>query len=109
LLYNILEILTDQEEEITMATKTIPIRGHGQITIPKMLRERYQLEEGDLLELEERDEGILLKPRKLIDPTQTWFWTPEWQNREREADEDIKAGRVKQFDRLEDLFEDLRS
>lgn len=23
-----------------------------------------------------------------------WFWTPEWQERERRADEDIKAGRV---------------
>lgn len=25
---------------------------------------------------------------------QRWFWTPEWQAREREADEDILAGRV---------------
>lgn len=92
-----------------MATKMIPIRGHGQITIPKRLRDRYNLEEGDLFELEESDDGILLKPRKVIDPTQAWFWTPEWQAREREADEDIRAGRVKRFDRLEDLLEDLRS
>lgn len=28
------------------------------------------------------------------DPDQAWFWTPEWQAKEREADEDIKAGRV---------------
>lgn len=92
-----------------MATKVIHIRGHGQITLPKRLREQYHLEEGDLLELEERDDGILLKPRKLIDPTQAWFWTPEWQAKEKEADEDIQAGRVKRFDRVEDLLEDLRS
>ena len=92
-----------------MATKMISIRGHGQTTLPKRLRERCHLEEGDLLELEECEEGILLKPRKVIDPAQAWFWTPEWQAREREADEDIRAGRVKRFDRLENLFEDLRS
>jgi len=92
-----------------MATKTIPIRGHGQITIPKRVRERYNLEEGDLLEYEEWEEGILLKPRKLIDPTQAWFWTPEWQRCEREADEDIEAGRVKRFDDVEELLEDLRA
>lgn len=29
-----------------------------------------------------------------IDPEQAWFWTREWQEREREADEDLAAGRV---------------
>jgi len=92
-----------------MAAKTIPIRGHGQITIPKRLRERYNLEEGDLLEYEEREGEILLKPRKLIDPSQAWFWTPEWQKREREADEDIEAGRVKRSASVEELIEELRA
>jgi hypothetical protein len=32
------------------------------------------------------------------DPEQAWFWTPEWQAKEREADEDIAAGRVEHFD-----------
>jgi hypothetical protein len=27
-----------------------------------------------------------------IDPEQAWFWTREWQQREREADEDLAAG-----------------
>jgi hypothetical protein len=29
-----------------------------------------------------------------IDPDQSWFWTDEWQAREREADEDLAAGRT---------------
>jgi AbrB family looped-hinge helix DNA binding protein len=53
-----------------MATKTVQIRGHGQITIPKRIRERFNLEEGDILVIEEREDGILMKPRKLLDPTQ---------------------------------------
>ena len=28
-----------------------------------------------------------------IDPTQAWFWTREWQTKEREADDDLAAGR----------------
>ena len=52
-----------------MATKTIQIRGHGQITIPKRIRELFNLEDGDVLVIEEREDGILMKPRKLLDPT----------------------------------------
>jgi hypothetical protein len=41
---------------------------------------------------------VLMKVRgqlelREIDPQQAWFWTPEWQEGEREADEDIAAGR----------------
>jgi len=33
-------------------------------------------------------------PKKLIDADQAWFWTRDWQTGEREAEEDIRAGRV---------------
>lgn len=65
-----------------------------QISIPKEVRERLRLQEGDLIELEERDGQIVLIPKKLIDADQAWFWTREWQEGEREAEEDIRAGRV---------------
>jgi len=77
-----------------MAAKSVQIRGHGQITIPKRIRELFSLEEGDVLVIEEREDSIVMKPRKLIDPTQAWFWTEEWQEKERQADEDTKTGRV---------------
>jgi hypothetical protein len=32
-----------------------------------------------------------------IPADQRWFWTPEWQAKEREADADRAAGRVKTF------------
>lgn len=39
--------------------------------------------------------GVLLRGivKGPIDPDQAWFWTPEWQAGEREADADIAAGR----------------
>jgi len=38
---------------------------------------------------------------------QAFFWTDEWQAGEREADEDITAGRVETFDTMDDLIDDL--
>jgi len=46
-------------------------------------------------------------PKKLVDKSQAYFWTRRWQEGEREADEDIKAGRVKTFDSVDELIKDL--
>ena len=45
----------------------------------------------------------------LIDEDQAWWWTEEWQKKEREAEKDIKRGRVKRFAKVEDLIKDLHS
>ena len=45
--------------------------------------------------------------KKAIDPSQAWFWTKEWQAAERQADEDIKAGRYTTYDSADDLIVDL--
>ncbi|HEU5143511.1 MAG TPA: hypothetical protein VFU04_10200 [Solirubrobacterales bacterium] len=39
-----------------------------------------------------------------IDSEQAWFWTREWQQREREADKDLAVGRVTRFDNDEDFL-----
>lgn len=33
-----------------------------------------------------------------IDPEQAWFWTREWQAKERESDEDLAADRVTRYE-----------
>jgi hypothetical protein len=48
-----------------------------------------------------------MSAKKLVDKSQAYFWTKEWQEAEKEAGKDIKAGRVKAFDTAEELFEDL--
>jgi hypothetical protein len=40
---------------------------------------------------------------------QSWFWTGEWQERYREAKEDLAEGRFKEFEDVEDLIRELRS
>jgi len=85
------------------------MRKNGQVTLPASIRRKARLEEGDIFEVQMRDDEIILRPQKLIDASQAWFWTEEWQKGEREADEDIKAGRVKRFATVDELIADLES
>ena len=40
---------------------------HGQITIPKELREALGIEEGDLLEVELKKSQMIIKPKAVVD------------------------------------------
>lgn len=50
-----------------------------------------------------------LVPPALIPNDQAWFWTERWQAMEREADEDIAAGRVSPAMDVDEFIESLRS
>jgi len=80
---------------------------HGQITLPASVRKELGVEEGDLVEIEVVDDRAVLMPKKLVDKSQAYFWTKRWQEAEREANEDIKAGRVKTFASGDELVKDL--
>ena len=82
----------------------------GQITLPKEIRIKTNIQPGDFVEVELDKEGhIVLTPKKLVDASQAWFWTERWQEGERKADEDIKAGRVKRFKSVDDAVKYLES
>ena len=66
------------------------ISSQGQIRIPKKIMESLGIEKGDYLAMHIENREILLKPRKLIDPSQGWHWTKEWQKKEAEADKEIE-------------------
>ena len=82
---------------------------NGQVTLPAQMRRAVNIEEGDYIEVTAQGDSLILTPKKLIDKSQAYFWTEEWQKGEREADEDIKAGRVKRFATVEELIADLNS
>ena len=80
-----------------------------QITIHKGAFEQLGLAPGDLLEVQVAPDGLLLVPQKLIPRDQAWFWTEDWQVREREAAAAISSGEISEpFDTGEDLAKHLR-
>jgi AbrB family looped-hinge helix DNA binding protein len=70
------------------------ISPQGQIRIPKKLMESLGIGEGDYIELDLENGQIALKPRKLIDPSQGWYWTKEWQKEEAVVDEQVEKREV---------------
>lgn len=84
------------------------LRKKGQLTLPREVVEKAHLREGDLLEVELDPSGVIvLRPKKVIDASQTWFWTPTWQAGEREASEEIDDGRVRVFTSDEEFLASL--
>lgn len=79
----------------------------GQVTLPAALRQAANIEIGDYLEVSLVDDHLVLSPKQLIDKSQTYFWSASWQEGEREADDDLRTGRVQSFETVDDLFAEL--
>ena len=75
----------------------VQVRKKSQVTLPQSVRQELGIEEGDFLDIQVRSGEIVLKVKKLVDKEQAWFWTNRWQQGEKEAEEDIRAGRVHNF------------
>lgn len=102
-------IVRQVESETVRKGHVTKVRAKGQVTIPADIRQAARLEEGDPVEVEIVDDGILLRPMKVIDASQAWFWTPEWQAGEREADADLAAGRFDRYESDEEFLAALRA
>ena len=85
----------------------IKVTRGGQVTIPAALRRAAGIEVGDYLEVQVVDDRLVLSPKQVIDKSQAYFWTEAWQAGEREAQDDLAAGRVARFKTLEALIADL--
>jgi len=85
----------------------IRLRPKGQLTLPGSVRRLAHLHEGDVLEVSVEEEGIVLRPKKLVDADQAWFWTDAWQRGERQASQDIREGRVSPAQGADDFLDSL--
>src|SRR4030042_162651 len=87
----------------------VQLRKKAQLTLPQSVREKLDIEEGDFMDVQVRNGEIVLRVKKLVDKEQAWFWTERWQRGEKEAEEDIRAGRVEHFDNAEQAIASLHS
>ena len=87
----------------------LTLQSRGVLALPPELRKRYQLDRpGAQVEVTEREDGVLeLRPQVAVPASQAWFWTQEWQDRERAADADLAAGRVVVTDDAESFLAEL--
>jgi bifunctional DNA-binding transcriptional regulator/antitoxin component of YhaV-PrlF toxin-antitoxin module len=85
------------------------IQGRGTVALPAERRRKYRLDEpGAQLEVVERPDGVIeLRPTLPVPVDEMWFWSPGHQAAEREAEDDLAAGRFRTFDDEESLLADL--
>ena len=82
-----------------------------QIAIPKHIMAALNLQPGDEIDIKIENGTAFLVPVATIKVPrdQAWFWTKEWQAKEREANADIAAGKFRDFESLDALMKDLQS
>lgn len=90
-------------------TKNVKLTTNQTVRIPSEIIREMGLERDCNFEVKATDDGIMLIPLVQIPKSQEYYWTKEWQEKEREVDEEVKAGREKIFDNVDDLIEDLLS
>ncbi|MFD3705186.1 AbrB/MazE/SpoVT family DNA-binding domain-containing protein [Nocardia sp. NPDC058658] len=70
------------------------IRGsRHQVTLPQEIRAVLHVREDDELEFTVSEAGdVTVRGYRSIPVDQAWFFTPEWQRKEQEADQELAAG-----------------
>ena len=90
--------------------ETMKITRNGAVTLPAKFRKLLGLKVGDHVKAELENNRIVIKPVKIIDAEDAFFYTRDWQKGEAEADRDIAEGRVSEpvssSDELIDELED---
>lgn len=83
----------------------VAVQKRGTIALPPELRARFGLDQpGAQLEIVERDGEIVLRPHLPVPTEEAWFWTADWQTRERAVDAHVHAGETTTFADAEALL-----
>lgn len=93
----------------TMLEEAVQVGANHQVTIPRRISKALRLRKGDHLLMRLSGDRVEMVPVSLIPKEQLWFWTAEWQAKERQVDEALASGRYKQADSADELFRQLKS
>lgn len=85
----------------------VNVMNKGMVTLPKRIRDMLQIKPGDVVDVEVKDNEVVLRPVKVIPKEQEYFWTKKVQERIKRSEEDIEKGKYKDFDKAEDLLKGL--
>ncbi|HOC53278.1 MAG TPA: AbrB/MazE/SpoVT family DNA-binding domain-containing protein [Caldisericia bacterium] len=84
----------------------IKVKEKAQVTIPKAVCKALGIKKGDYLEVKIERNKIVFTPKVLVDKSVEL--SNEGKKMLNEALEDLKKGKVKKFDNVEKMIEDLK-
>jgi len=85
----------------------VDLKQKSQVTIPKGFVKRLNLKVGDKLEVEEEGGKLVITPVVVVPKDQAWFYSPEWQEREREVERQKEEGKIHKASNKQELFKKL--
>lgn len=85
----------------------INLKQNSQVTIPKEIVKKLKLKIGDSLSIVLENDEIKLKPVLVIDRSQSWYWSREWQEKIKEADIQLAEGKANYAADVNDLLKQL--
>jgi bifunctional DNA-binding transcriptional regulator/antitoxin component of YhaV-PrlF toxin-antitoxin module len=93
-----------------VATSVAKIGTKHQVVIPQIFFNDLRWGVGDYVEVKKEGNKLVLEAQQLIPKDQAWFWTKEWQEKEKQADIDFETGNVVgPFDNIDDALKALKT
>ena len=82
---------------------TTKVTRNFQVTIPAKIRKALSIQIGTLVDFVVEKGALVIRPKRLVDEDQAWFWTEEWQKGEKEAERSIRKGDVIKFNSVQEM------
>lgn len=72
----------------------LTMQSRGTLALPPGLRSKYALDKpGAQIEITEREDGVIeIRPLVAVSASQAYYWSEDWQAREREVDTQLARG-----------------
>ena len=88
--------------------QAVRLSAKHQVTIPHRISKALRLKKGDHMLMRLVGQHVEMIPAHLSPKDQLWFWTPEWQAKEREVDEALARGDYKVADSVDAFLRALK-
>ena len=85
-------------------SQKISVQRRNLISLPKQIREKLHIEEGDILDVRVEGNKIIMEPYKLVPASQAFFWTKKTQTDISEAQQDVVSNRMREFSNVEEFL-----
>lgn len=92
----------------TYLEEAIRVGAKQQLTIPRRISRALRLRKGDYMLMRLVGDRVEMIPASLIPKDQRWFWTPEWQAKEREVDEALSRGEFRETTSVREFLKALK-
>ena len=99
---------TYTDEQGAEQMELVKVRNKAQITLPAKIRKALDINEGDYLEVGIQDSKVVLTPQVVIDKFESVELSKQGEQMLDEALDDVKQGKTKEFEDVEDLISDLK-